>query len=197
VTAVLKAEDGTRLASFREVARQVRDASIIAGAEEIQVAARTGPPGYVDVYVRLLQDEPFRSLAVAIRLAYLQGEPAHFYAVCNVLHRISGPQLQARVRSVRAGYRDALSGSGLSIGDGQEPDSYTAAEVLDTWLHGLVFHQDPVRQRDATRLLSAGPGFPWSVQRVALLLAGRILDLDDVIAERLSAPQLPRIMPGK
>jgi hypothetical protein len=42
-------------------------------------------------------------------------------------------------------------------------------------------------------LESAGALFHWSVQSTALQLAGRILDLDDLVAVVLDQPPLPRI----
>jgi hypothetical protein len=61
-----------RLASFRRAASQVRDASIIDTGQTIEVRVRPGDPGYADLFVRFLNEEPFRSLAASFRLIYMK-----------------------------------------------------------------------------------------------------------------------------
>jgi hypothetical protein len=68
-----------------------------------------------------------------------------------------------------------------------------AKDVFESWLYGIAFHQDADRQADVNRLASTGAMFLWSVQASALQIAGRILDLDDVVADFLGQARLPRI----
>lgn len=194
----LIASERERLNSFRRAAREVRDASIIAEGRSVQVHAVPDNAGCMDIYVELLAYEAFRSLALAIRLAYQQREPAHFYSICNILTREGNTEIRERVAHLRDQYRDALRdpAGGVTVDDGQRPNVFSATEVLEHWLYGMVFHQDVDRQPAVKRLLTAGPRFLWSVQRTSLQAAGRILDLDDVVAAFLEEPPLPRINPS-
>lgn len=185
-----------RLRSFRRAARQVRDASIIAQGRTIEIHTAPGDPGYVGIFVKLLEDEPFRSLAVAVRLVYMNNEPSSFLRICNTLHKHGGREYREPVADIRRRFKDTLRASenGFHPDDGLEPDHYTAEEVFETWLHGVVFHQDESRRVHVDRLLAWGPHFTWRVQSMALQLAGRTLDLDDVVADFLGEPRLPRIV---
>ena len=81
----------------------------------------------------------------------------------------------------------------MSVGDPPSISTFTAQEVFEHWLYGIAFHQDADRQASVALLASEGARFQWSVQSTGLHLAGRILDLDDVIADFLGQPRLPRI----
>jgi hypothetical protein len=184
-----------KLESFRRAAKQVRDASIIVQGQSIRIHTAPGEAGYVDVFVELLASEPFRSLAVAIRLVYQVREPANFFSVCKVLGHYALADLCARVDILRTQYKAALRASenDIRIGDGLDPDVFVAKDVFESWLYGVAFHQDADRQTTVNRLASTGAMFSWSVQATALQVAGRILDLDDVVADFLGEPRLPRI----
>lgn len=190
----LSESESWRLASFRRAARQVRDASIIARGQKIEIHAAPGDPGYVDIFVKLLSDEPFRSLALAIRLVYQQSEPAHFLSICNLVSK-HWPQQRDRVVDLRTQYLATLRDDArrISVNDGREPRFYTAQQVFENWLHGIAFHQDAERQNAVEHLESEGARFLWSVQAISLQLAGRVLDLDDVIADATGDERLPRI----
>jgi hypothetical protein len=184
-----------KLESFRRAAKQVRDASIIAQGQSIKLHTAPGEAGYVDVFVELLASEQFRSLALAVRLVYQEKEPAHFFSVCKVIERYAPTNLSARVEVIRTQYKAALRASenDIRIGDGRDPDVLMAKDVFESWLYGIAFHQDADRQADVNRLASTGAMFLWSVQATALQIAGRILDLDDVVADFLGETRLPRI----
>jgi hypothetical protein len=192
----LTPEDRQRLDAFRRAASQVRNASIIAQRQDITIHSRPGDPGYVDVFVQLLHNEAFRSLALALRLVYQQGEPAHFYSVCNILYReVDSTPVKDRVATLRAQYGDALRDPAGQVLAGDPPNlsTFTTEEVFEHWLYGIAFHQDPDRQASVALLESEGAHFQWSVQATGLQLAGRTLDLDDVVADFLGQPRLPRI----
>jgi len=192
----LTTEDRQQLDTFRRAASQVREASIVAEGQEIRIHFRPGDPGYMDVFVQLLHNEAFRSLALALRLVYQQGEPAHFYSICNLLYReTDSAAMKDRLAAVRAQYSAALrdpSGQ-VSAGDPPNDSTFTAQEVFEHWLYGIAFHQDDHRQASVALLASEGARFQWSVQATGLQLAGRILDLDDIVADFLQQPMLPRI----
>jgi hypothetical protein len=183
------------LLAYRAAARQVREASIIAEGHTIRISSTPGEPGFVDIFVHLLAEEPFRSLALAIRLAYAKGEPAYFYYICNVLRREADADIKARVDAVRGQFHAALRApeNQIVLGDGNNLAVFTAQQVFEHWLYGIAFHQDPKRQDSVRLLASHGVGFPWSFQATALQLAGRILDLDDVVADYLKEARLERL----
>jgi hypothetical protein len=194
----LTTEEREQFDSFRRAASQVREASIIAEGQEIKLHVRPGDPGYMDVFVQLLHNEAFRSLALALRLVYQQGEPAYFYSVCNLLYREAPAAMKDQVAILRAQFGAALRDSSGQVLAGDPPNAttFTAQEVFEHWLYGIVFHQDTDRQVAVRLLESEGARFQWSVQSTGLQLAGRILDLDDVIADFLGQPRLPRIRGG-
>ena len=67
-------------------------------------------------------------------------------------------------------------------------------EVFDDWLNGIQFHSDiEKRNRYQSRKQHAGPVIDWVVQGIAFRMAGRILDLDDLVADFLDEPRLARI----
>lgn len=183
-----------QLTAFRRVARQVRDASIIARGEAIRLRTVPSDPGYVNVFVELLNGEAFRSLALSIRLAYQKGEPSNFLSVCNALGRL-WPDSRDRVGELRRRYLAALRDekNAVRLPDGSEPATYTAEQVFEAWLYGVAFHQDVERQETVARLEAEGAMFLWSVQATSLQLAGRIMDLDDVIADVTEQERLPRL----
>lgn len=184
-----------RLKAFRKAAREVREASIIAGGQAIRIEGLPTNQGEIEAVISLLGHEPFRSLALAIRLIYQQTEPAHFLSICNILAREGTPDVQARVAKLREEYHAALRhpAGAIVVDVGGARDIYTAQQVFEHWLYGVAFHQDQERQASVQLLASVGAGFSFSVQSTGLLLAGRILDLDDVIAQFLGEPQLQRI----
>jgi hypothetical protein len=188
-----------QLRSFRRAARQVRDASIIAEGQRIELRAIPNESaGSVDIVVKLLNAEPFRSLALAIRLVYQQREPAQFYSVCNILSRHGTLEVSSDTAKIRSQYQRALNdpARAVRLNDGLEPEIYSATEVFEHWLYGIVFHQDLDRQPAVERLEHTGARFLWAVQAISLQLAGRILDLDDAIAYALGEDLLPRIYPS-
>jgi hypothetical protein len=193
--AALSDPERWKLESFRRAAKEVRAASIIAQGQSIKLHTAPGEAGYVDVFVELLASEQFRSLALAVRLVYQEKEPAHFSSVCKVVERYAPKSLGARVEVIRTQYKAALRAAenDIRVGDGLDPDVVIAKEVFESWLYGMAFHQDANRQADVNRLASTGAMFLWSVQAIALQIAGRILDLDDIVADFLGEAKLPRI----
>jgi plasmid stabilization system protein ParE len=192
----LTTSEHRQLDSFRRAAEQIRAASIIAEGQQITLHVHPGNPGFVDVFVKLLGNEPFRSLALALRLVYQQREPANFRSICNILYRAAElPALKECVASLRSQYDAALEDPEGRVSAGEPPNmlTFSTQEVLEHWLYGIAFHQDEDRQVSVSLLSSEGARFHASVQATGLKLAGRILDLDDVIADFLGEPRLPRI----
>jgi len=187
--------DRQRLASFRAAAGQVRDASIIAQGQVITIEGRHDGSGQIQAVVTLLGNEAFRSLALAERLAYQQGEPAHFMTVANIVAREGNSEVRDRIAGLREDYKGALRNpaGAIVVHTEQSHDIFTAQQIFEHWMYGIAFHQDADRQASVQLLASTGPAFPLSVQSTGLLIAGRILDLDDAVADLLGEPRLPRI----
>ena len=193
----MTSEEKEHLGLFRRAAAQVREASLIAEGRQILIQPRIHPNGSEHVELHLLEQEPFRSLALSIRLAYLNDEPAQFFHICNILYRDGSPEMKERVSDIRARFAAALKHplGWITVPDGDSRRTYSPKDVIETWMYGVVFHQDPERQADLRALEQAEAHFRLAVQSTALLLAGRILDLDDQIADFLHEPRLPRIPP--
>jgi hypothetical protein len=109
--APLSESERWKLESFRRAAKQVREASIIARGQSINLHSAPGEADYVHFFVELLATEPFRSLALAIRLVYQEKEPANFLSICKVVGRHAPMDLSARVEVVRTQFKEALRAS--------------------------------------------------------------------------------------
>ena len=185
-----------RLAAFRDVARQVRDASIIDQGRSISLTIfrrKYGEP-IDDDTSGMLPSEPLRSLAMAIRLAYQYKEPAHFFSICGILRKGASPAQTEHINELDAAWRRTKKGPHMFEYILNEK-RFTDGQIFHLWLYGVAFHQDPDKKRKYQMLDRAGAFAALGVQGTALQLAGRILDLDDVIAEILDEEAVERISP--
>jgi hypothetical protein len=193
-------DDATSLRAFRAAARQVRNATIIGSGATVEFGASVTPAGEFLTRFKLLADEPFRSLAMSIRLVYMEGEPAHYYHICNTLYRLADPTIQERVKQCRAQYSAAINGRYVQFSLHGDFEGKVAGpkDVFDAWLYGVAFHQDPERRPLLEELgkYQGGAALPFAVHTVALRLSGPILDLDDVVADFLGEERVPRIGGG-
>ena len=136
---------------------------------------------------------------MAIRLAYQNREPAHFLSICGFLRKGATRAQTERIDTLHAAWRGAVEGpSGFDyILNGEQ---FTDGQIFHLWLYGVAFHQDAEKKKKYQMLDQAGAFAALGVQGTALQLAGRILDLDDLIAEilheepveRIEAPELPK-----
>jgi hypothetical protein len=62
-------------------------------------------------------------------------------------------------------------------------------------MYGEVFHQDGDKKK-LLQLLRQHPMFQFNLQSTVMLLCGRVLDLDDMVADLLGEPRVPRITAG-
>lgn len=195
-------EERERLKAFRVVARQVRESSVIDRGLRVEVRI-VGPVGEGPhtLEEETLPEEAFRSLALAIRLVYLKKQVAHFYRVCNVLRKEFQEhrrvKLLDRMLEIRARYKRTVEGTGtpkvpsfeIVVGD----QLYGQHELFGIWLNGVGFHQDPEKRREYEKLGKLWRLARVGVQKVALEIAGCVLDLDDVVADFLEEERVPRI----
>jgi len=188
-------QDREHLTVFRAAAAQVREASVIDRGKQITVTGKVVAPGDVRITAELLESEPFRSLALSIRLVYQNDELSNFGRVCNILDRLLDEKAKYVVRHLRADYNRALNRHNAfnSVFLLRNPAAYSPRDFFETWLYHGVFHTDVSRKADYDALSQLGDVFPYIVQGVVLHLAGRVLDLDDVIADALEQPRVPRL----
>src|SRR6266581_5176279 len=181
--ASLQPDELRSLRAFRNAALQIRNASVIANGATIGFEARAVPAGEPQVHFQLLSEEPFRSLAMSVRLVYMQEEPAHFNKVCNILYRNGDANTQRMVADARARFKAVVEGNYIQFGlhGPYEGQVVGPREVLEAWLYGVAFHQDYDRQWLADELAKyqGGAAFPFAVNFITLQLAGVTMDLDD------------------
>lgn len=189
------------LAAFRAVAREIRASAIVTKGLTIKHYLRTG--SHPEVEIHLLPSENFLALCVAVRKVYMQEGPAHFYKVHKIIGRYDAGEYRTRAAAVRDDYQLVLRGTGIEMRIGGRLIGHE--ELFDSWLNGHAFHQDAYQDAERAKkaevynLLTSFFGAPVEavVQKVALQLAGCVLELDDVIADWLKEERLPRIAPPR
>jgi hypothetical protein len=185
-----------RIAAFREVAREVRSNSVVVGGLTIKHWLRQSG----EVEVELLPAEPFMALCISVRKIYMKNGPAHFYNVNNIVGRYDKGDYQKRAAAMRADYELVLRGNEVEFRVGG--NRVLHEEIFKAWLNGYAFHQDAFEEPASASLdyaqlkATVGPLVDSIVQKVALQLAGCILEMDDVLADWLGAERLPRIPPA-
>ena len=187
-----------RLTAFREVAREVRESSIVATGLTIKQYLRL-PTGDAPVCIEteLLPSENLRSLCVSVRNVYMEEGPAHFYAILKIAGRYGAQSHRERIDAVRAAYERVLRGNDVELRVGHRRIEHES--LFKDWLNKSSFHKDTFKDGDEGlyRPLRQLLGEPVDaiVQKVVLQIAGCVLDLDDVIADLLGEALLPRIAP--
>ena len=191
----LPAREAHALQAFRRVAASVRNSSVVDLAYKISVNRRLKPIEGWDESYDLLPEEQFRSLSIAVRQALLQKEPAHFYYICNTIEKYAPEPIRLRAREVRATFQQTMNAEDAIFHAVifMAPVPFTPLEIVETWLYSGVIHNDADRAADYQALSAHGKRFTYAVQSSILLAAGRILDLDDILAEWLHEPPLPRL----
>ena len=188
-------EEMENVRAFRTAAAQVRTASIIDEGKDISIGTEVTPDGTIRQTHELLENEPFRSLAMSIRLVYMQGEGANYGRICNLIRRKAPDTVQNQIDILRQRYNSLINGKKFQfqLHGAFEGRTVSTREVFEAWLYGGAFHQEPEYQPIYQELLNFGPNFVFAVNAIALELAGCILDLDDVIADVVGEPRVPRI----
>lgn len=191
----LLADELERIKAFRTAAAQVRAASIIDEGKAVSIGAAVSPDGTIQQTHELLENEPFRSLAMSIRLVYMQREAANYGRICNLIRNKGPASVQSQVDVLRQRYNNFVNGKKFQFGlhGNFEGRAVGTREVFEAWLYGGAFHQEAEHQPIYQELLKFGPNFVFAVNAIALQLAGCILDLDDVIADAMGEPRVQRI----
>jgi len=168
---------------------------VIDQGKTVSIGASVDLDGTVRQTHELLENEPFRSFAMSVRLVYIQGEPANYGHICNILRARLDADLHAHVDLLRQSYNNFINGKNhqFQLHGALEGETVATREIFEAWLYGDSFHQDHHREPVYQELLKFGPTFVFAVNAISLRLAGLILDLDDVIADVLSEPRVERI----
>jgi len=104
-------DERKRLAALLTAADQIREASIVAKAPPLSLGGTVGPDGSLEQQVTVFESEAFRSLAMSMRLVYMNDEPANFGSICNILYKRGDAPLQDAVAETRQAYNDFLKKS--------------------------------------------------------------------------------------
>ncbi len=181
----LSADSQYALRSFRTTADQVyRFLWPIRGHEFKANLFRATEPDTAE----LIPEAPFRSLAIAVRLAYMESEKGSFSAICDLLRPLRDPEVITGLARVEKDWADNLTGHRLI--QFQTPEaSYNPREVFDTWLYAQALHQDAKRQPAVEHLRGFEPMASVTLQLVVRQLAIAILNLDSVLRNALGVEQ--------
>lgn len=178
------ADEVSVLGAFRRTARAVHAIFAPLAHHSLTLDLREPATPRLDSY----PEDALRSLALAVRQAYMPSERTNFEHICRILERTTNAYAKAYIDTARSNWHFALvSPPGLGI----EGRSYSGEDVFETWLYARAVHQDLNKQSDAERLDKMGPLPTWVVQCIVRGLAVCILQLDIAVADALGEEPLP------
>lgn len=104
----------------------------------------------------LIPENEFIFLLTAFRLIYAHGAPTNFHRVANLVYQVGDDEIKSLVVGFREDWRNAFNRSVFFTFHGEH---FNPRTILDTWMNGEVFHQDPSLQRrvDLLRTYSTLP----------------------------------------
>jgi hypothetical protein len=150
-------------------------------------ATMGGPSGNV---VNGLPDESFITLLTAIRLVYLQKEPAHFERTVKTLRRILPKEFGDALDVIAGNWESSRGPRGIVF---RGPTvSMSIWEALDSLINGIVFHQDEQHAVKARLLEQVSPLSDAPLQLTAFLMGQTMVQLDSLVAHALGEPPLRR-----
>lgn len=136
----------------------------------------------------LFPEPVFRSIALAVRLAYSRSEAGRFDNILGILGGVREPMVAAKLERIRKDWSDALSGQRSVIFELQGT-VYSPRQVFDTWLNAQAFHQDMKRQPDVAALRDVEPLSSLALQLTVRQLAIAVLNLDSLLRYVIGASQ--------
>jgi hypothetical protein len=180
-------DERARLAALLEAVRQIEQASIVAEGKSLSMQGSVRREGDVEESYMLFDSEAFRSLAISVRLVYMDGEPANFASICNILYKNGEEDLREAVAELRKTYNDLLNGSmvRLTLHGNFEGTTVGPREIFETWLYGGTFHQDTGRRAMYAELAKFGPRFTFGLHLIVTRIVQLILQLGYVVATAL------------
>lgn len=197
-TGSLTGDDLRILAKFRSGAERVRNRSVIDRGESVQLRGSRDEKGHMQINTRLLDDEAFDSLLLAFRPLYADGEEHTFLSVCNRLRKRGSDVISGAASLLRQQYLETLNKQHplmAAIIGNPASNPYSPRQIVDTWINHDRFHHDDRARGEEYQVLSEafGENFETAVQMIVLQIAGRIIDLDDLVADALGEDRVDRI----
>lgn len=139
-----------KLIEFVKVVNALKRTKFIKNTYEIGVRSAEGK--YKKIRLRQFgyDEEELKSALMDFRKIILQGEITNFYTICNDVERSKLSQaLKNKTRSIRKEFTDVLN-KDVTLYDGKTHDK--PRDVLDKWLNGKYFHQEPIKHRALERM---------------------------------------------
>ena len=139
-----------RIKEFIKVTRSLQRTKFIKTTKEVGVRNAKGSYKKIRLKPFGYDEEELRSSLIDFRKLVLQGETTNFYSVCNAVERSTLPQsLKNEVRELRKEFTDILNKDATLYDRGTHDKP---KEVLDKWLNGKYFHQEPSKRRALERM---------------------------------------------
>ena len=183
--------DRERLSALLDAMRQIEEASIVAEGKNLSMRGAITPTGDLEQEYTVFDTEPFRSLAMSVRLIYMNDEPANFASICNILHKAGDQDLQDAVADLRKTYNTFLSGATIrfSLHGDFEGTTLGPRELFETWLYGGNFHQDPKKKAMYAELVKFGPRFTFGLHVVVTQIVQCFIHLRFIVSTALGEEQ--------
>jgi len=180
-----------RLTALVDAVRQIEEASIVAEGRLLSMRGAISPTGEVEQEYTVFDSEPFRSLAMSVRLIYMNDEPANFASICNVLHKAGEKDLRDAVTDLRKAYNTFLNGPTIrfSLHGDFEGTTLGPRELFEAWLYGGTFHQDPKRKAMYAELVKFGPRFTFGLHVVVTQIVQFFIHLGFIVSTALAEEQ--------
>lgn len=181
-------DERKRLAALLTAADQIREASIVAKAPPLSLSGTVGSDGSLEQKVTVFESEAFRSLAMSMRLVYMNDEPANFGSICNILYKRGDAPLQAAVAETRQAYNDFLKKSKMfqfNLHGAFEGTTVGTEDILESWLYGVAFHQDADERAMFDELMKFGPTATFALHAIVARIVQLILHLAGIVLTAL------------
>jgi hypothetical protein len=100
-------------------------------------------------------EEDLRSYLLDFRKFVSPREPVHLNRVLNVAHRhITSDEIVAELAKARADWKKALKSGDVQFFTNEE--AYPPERIMDLWINGSYFHDEPDKRRQLEALSPAG-----------------------------------------
>jgi len=145
--------------------------------------ASVSEEGEFDQSFELFDTEAFRSLAMSVRLAYMNDESTNFGKVCNTLHQVGDEELRVAVAETRKAYNDFLNGKQYQFGLHGDFEGTTVGprEIFEIWLYGGTFHQDSTYKAKYREIEKFGAMFVYALHLLVAQVVHFILHLGRIV----------------
>lgn len=181
-------DEREHLHAFLTATEQILESSVVAGGGSLAMRFDTAQDGTHRHELDVFDDERFRSLAISVRLIYMNDEPSNFAHICNILRQRCEAVYHQHVDAMRAAYNNHLNGQMIQFGlhGDFEGTIVGPRETLEAWLYGGTFHnKDPQTRALFAELRKFGPRFNFGVQMIILQLVQVILNLRSLVLRAL------------